>query len=128
MNYPIEAVAVANWFVERGIKTRKPVTPLKLMKLVYFAHGWFLAVGPGKPLINCSIEAWEYGPVASRVYRAFRHFGSDPIDRKAAVYSAGILGRKKTVPNIPKEDGQLTKFLEMIGIFTDACLQGSLLS
>lgn len=54
------------------------VTPMQLLKLVYIAHGYMLAKH-GVPLINESVEAWQYGPVVRSVYQAVRDFRSSPV-------------------------------------------------
>jgi uncharacterized phage-associated protein len=42
MSYPAEAIA--NYFIGKSITNPKTsLTPLKLIKLVYVAHGWYLA-------------------------------------------------------------------------------------
>ncbi len=57
------AQAVANCFLDLANKENKEITPLKIQKLVYIAHGWFLAV-TDKPLVDDEfVEAWQYGPV-----------------------------------------------------------------
>lgn len=55
------------------------ITPMKLQKLVYIAHGWYLASSNGKPLVADPVEAWRWGPVFPSIYSAYRHFGSGPI-------------------------------------------------
>jgi uncharacterized phage-associated protein len=59
-----------------------PLTPMKLQKLVYYAHGWNLAL-TGKPLINENIGAWPYGPVIGSLYKEFKAFGRQKIDSLA---------------------------------------------
>lgn len=77
MAYP--ASSIANEILKR---TRNhnidDVTPMKLQKLVYFAHGWWLGV-TGKPLIAEQVEAWQYGPVVPSLYEATKEFGNQPI-------------------------------------------------
>jgi uncharacterized phage-associated protein len=58
------------------------VTPMKLQKLVYFAHGWHLAL-TDKPLVSESVQAWKYGPVFPTLYGEFRDVGGGLIDRLA---------------------------------------------
>ncbi len=77
MRYP--TAAIANFFVQRGQHDGHPVDPMKLQKLIYFAHGWHLAVH-GEPLMNERVEAWSYGPVAPSVYHRVKGHGSAPID------------------------------------------------
>lgn len=72
--------AIANSFLERAKKSNKPLTPMQLQKLMYFAQGWWLTYSDD-PLIDEPFEAWEYGPVCSSVYHEFKHFGSRSIDK-----------------------------------------------
>ena len=54
------------------------VGSLKLIKLVYIAHGYHLAL-IGEPLLAEPVEAWKYGPVVAGIYDAVRHFRANPI-------------------------------------------------
>jgi len=74
------SMAVANWFIDHV----RNLTPLKLQKLIYYAHGWHLALRD-QPLIDELIEAWEYGPVVPNVYHEFKEFGNQPITRRGTV-------------------------------------------
>jgi len=67
---PLPSAAVANYFLDLGLRESIPITPLKLQKLVYFAHGWYLGF-TGEPLLNEGIQAWEYGPVIPSLYHDF---------------------------------------------------------
>jgi len=80
MAYP--AKAIANYFLGNF----KGICPMKLQKLVYFAHGWHLAIN-GEPLINESIEAWNYGPVIPALYHEFKKYGNKEIPVCATTYS-----------------------------------------
>jgi len=74
--------AVANYFLELAKENGQTISPMKLLKLLYFAHGWYLAIA-GKPLLNEAIEAWSYGPVVPSIYHEFKHFGNDSITTPA---------------------------------------------
>lgn len=71
---PQSARAIANHFVSLLKGDGDATTPMKLLKLVYIAHGWNLAVFDA-PLIDDRIEAWEYGPVIPDLYHAIKKFG-----------------------------------------------------
>ena len=73
---------VANTFIDLANQEQLSITVMKLLKLVYLAHGWNLAI-TNKPLINEPVEAWQYGPVISSVYHEFKSFGNGPIKEKA---------------------------------------------
>ena len=77
-----DAKAIANYFLERAKKEGQSLTQMKLHKLVYYAHGWHLGI-TGKPLIDGSVEAWQYGPLIPDIRAEFQEFGSNPIDRLA---------------------------------------------
>ena len=75
------AIAVANAFIDIAADNGFYLTNLKLQKLVYFAHGWYLAFADA-PLITDEIQSWRYGPVIHNLYSALRHYGSRPINKK----------------------------------------------
>ena len=56
----------------------KPITHLKLQKLLYLAQGWSY-YWDDKPLFEDEFEAWTYGPVNIEVYQQFKEFGRSPI-------------------------------------------------
>jgi uncharacterized phage-associated protein len=70
--------AIANYLLDRASAEKSPLTPMKIQKLVYYAHGWHLAI-KDQPLINEQVEAWTFGPVIPSLYRTFRAFGDQPI-------------------------------------------------
>ena len=53
---------------------------LKLQKLLYIAHLFYLGESNGNPLLREHFEAWDYGPVQPDLYRSVRIFGSSPIE------------------------------------------------
>jgi len=80
MEQGYDARAIANLFLKwaREDKKSKSFTPMKIIKLVYIAHGWCLAISQ-KPLILNPVEAWRYGPVIRSLYDEFKKFGNGPI-------------------------------------------------
>ncbi len=79
----INPSAIANYFLQKGEDEGIDITQLKLIKLVYLAHGWSLW-GLDEPLFpKNSFEAWQHGPVFPSLYHEFKHYGNSPIDEKA---------------------------------------------
>ncbi len=76
--------SVANFFIDIAGPGKKGISPLKLQKLVYFSHGWHLAIFD-EPLIDEPIEAWRYGPVIDSLYHEFKRFGNNPITSPATL-------------------------------------------
>jgi uncharacterized phage-associated protein len=83
---PYSAIDIANYFVNRSIKDGPPLTPMQVVKLVFFAHGWNLGL-TSEPLINEPVQAWKFGPVVPSVYFAFQGYGDRPIDKAAPYFS-----------------------------------------
>ena len=78
------ALSVANYFVDKSLKETKALKPLKLMKLVYIAHGYMLAM-LGYSVFSKrfdKVEAWKFGPVIPSVYHSFKRYGNQPITEK----------------------------------------------
>lgn len=82
------SLTIANYFLYLANRDNKPVSAMKLQKLVYYAHGWHLAL-TGKPLINEQVEAWRFGPVIPNIYHEFKHFGNSHITEFAREPNSG---------------------------------------
>lgn len=81
------AAAVANAFLDIQKEDNSkypPIDQMKLQKLVFYAHAWWLAL-KGTPLFGDDVEAWPWGPVIRDVYNEFSIFGRNPIEGKRAV-------------------------------------------
>lgn len=81
------ALAVANYFIELAREENKQITQLGLMKRVYIAHGFSLAIND-KSLLDPRfdvVEAWRYGPVIPCVYHSFKQYRADPIEEKTVI-------------------------------------------
>lgn len=75
---PHKAAAIANYFLDLAEKSGETLTQMKVQKLVYFAHGWCLALNEVS-LIDEQVEAWKFGPVIRSLYHDLKSFGSDPV-------------------------------------------------
>lgn len=74
--------AIANYLLDLAWSKDETLTPMKLQKLVYFAHGWHLAL-TNKSLLTESVQAWKFGPVIPTLYADFKYFGNQAIKEKA---------------------------------------------
>ena len=82
--------AIANKILAiRKEQIAEPLTLMQLIKLVYIADGWSMALR-GKALSRQAPQAWQYGPVYPTVYSAFKRFGSKPITEPAYVKGTEI--------------------------------------
>lgn len=70
---------VAKVFLDLAEKEGEFIEPMKLLKLTYIAHGWYLGF-KDKPLISDEIQAWKYGPVIPTLYHVIKRFGYRPVD------------------------------------------------
>ena len=111
MKTPYSALAVANYFLDLAKANRSSLDPMKLQKLIYFAHGWHLALYDGQPLVNEEIQAWQYGPVIQSVYHEFKQFGAEAITKLATdIDESGEL----VTPRIPLDDARTMALLNKI--------------
>lgn len=109
MGYP--AKVIANAFLDKAEQSGTTLTPMKLQKLIYYAHGWYLAI-KNQPLIDEYIEAWDYGPVISSVYSEFRNFGAAPIYGRATLWDQQE--QDYVVPKPSQTDSELNGLIDAI--------------
>ncbi len=102
---PFDPRRVANYFLKK-----ERVSPLHLQKLLYFAHGWHLAI-TGHPLVNERFEAWPYGPVIPSIYFEFNEFGAQKIMRRALDRPRAFQGRREMAA-VESEDKTAFRILE----------------
>jgi uncharacterized phage-associated protein len=125
------ALSVANYFVDKSLNGAKDLKPLKLMKLVYIAHGYMLA------LLNYSVfntrfdkvEAWKFGPVIPSVYHSFKRYGNMPIEEKTGGFVDVRLKNEEFVvdyvePTLNDEEARMIcdYVWERYGSYTDSTL------
>ena len=65
---------IANYFLYVARKENIDMSPLKLMKLVYFAYAWYLYL-TDQDLFSEEIQAWKHGPAIRSLYDEFKRFG-----------------------------------------------------
>lgn len=111
-----DALAVANYFIELALNEDKPIHLLGLIKRVYIAHGFSLAIN-NKGLINPrfdKVEAWRYGPVIPSVYHTFKVHKAQPITEFAAnmVWNEENSQPEWLTPRLKDEDNR--RIVEMV--------------
>jgi uncharacterized phage-associated protein len=87
-----KSLAVAQCLIDIAKAANRPTaTPMKLLKLVYIAHGYMLG-RHGKPMLEEPVMAYIYGPVVPSIYNAVRHYRSSPVPRIPGVTNVAVLG------------------------------------
>ena len=81
---------IANRLLDLAEAQGVQLTPMKLINLVYLAHGWMLGLC-GRPLIRDEVQAWKHGPVIPALYKDVRTFRSGPVVGRLAVSDNGPL-------------------------------------
>lgn len=74
-----ETEVIANYFVKCGLVTGNYINLIKADKLVYFSHGWYLAL-ENKPLVNEYVQARDWGVCFPNFVNDYRRtYFADPI-------------------------------------------------
>lgn len=81
-NAPYDSRVIANFVLDLASERKLGVTQLSLYKILYFAHGWYLA-SFAKPLVSHEFEAWQRGPVIKVLRDQYRKFEDRPITERA---------------------------------------------
>lgn len=72
------ARTISNAILKIAHESDQQLTNMQLQKLVYFAHGWYLA-WKNEPLISDSVKAWNFGPVIPPLYNRLKKYGNDVV-------------------------------------------------
>lgn len=102
---------IANYVLDRAADENRPITQLKLQKLVYIAYGWFLAL-TGRRLFDDPIEAWDHGPVIPCLYHEFKNFGRYPITVRSIDFDIDRM--LETEPQVSSEDDETNLVLDRV--------------
>ncbi len=70
---------IAKYFTELASEENKGLDPMKLLKLTYIAHGYYLAFFD-ESLFSNQIQAWKYGPVIPELYYVIKPFGYNNVN------------------------------------------------
>ena len=104
---------VANFILDKGIRDKISITPMKLIKMIYIAYGWALGANNIK-LFNEEIEAWKFGPAVPSVYHEFKHFGGQPIKDALSQEYDPFKQMSAYTPQISKEDVDVRNILDLV--------------
>ena len=77
----MKALELADYIINTS---PKDLSNLELQKTMYFVELDYCKQ-TGKSLIDEDFEAWDYGPVVPEVYREFRDYGAESIDRTSKI-------------------------------------------
>ena len=94
---------VASEFIVLARNAGESLTPMQLLKLVYIAHGWMLALHH-RPLIKDDVQAWQYGPVIPSLYNAIRKFRANPVLEVSGVPNENLDDDEKSITRHPGLD------------------------
>lgn len=96
--------------VAKFILSIKPVSHLKLQKLLYFSYEKFIRLA-GEKLFDDKIYAWKHGPVIETVYDAFKSYGSTDIesqdDTEVMIHSSELIAPASFAKIFTSEHGML---------------------
>ena len=78
----LDARELANFILDLAKEQGIGLSITSLLKIVYFAHGWHLAMF-SEPLVGQPFEAWQHGPVVRVLYDCFKSESGDQIRTRA---------------------------------------------
>lgn len=112
---PYSPITIANEFIRRFIIDDKTndLSPMKLQKLMFFAHGWYLAINKVGLINGEDFEAWKFGPVLPSVYHEFKCFAGTPIPKYGTVIAEDSF-TWVAPPPVPAEDVETHQLIDKI--------------
>ena len=57
----------------------KVITQLHVQKLMFLFEAYYMNVTNEGKLYDCGYKAWNFGPVAPRLYKRYKNYGKDDI-------------------------------------------------
>lgn len=81
---PYSVFRISNWFIKKGNEDGAEMTPMRLLKLVFFSYAWYLTLFKKKLFVS-DIEAWKYGPVIPSLYYQYKVYGDRIVPLEAQV-------------------------------------------
>lgn len=90
------AMEIAQYVINYCIDRQKPISNLKLQKLLYYIQAAFL-VHNDRPCFEDNIENWRHGPVVSKVYSEYRKYCNSDICERQTEYYQLVIRPKSTI-------------------------------
>ena len=97
-----DALDVAEYVIFYEDRRSRPVSNLRLQKLLYFVQAQFWATR-NHACFSDSMEAWKLGPVIPSVYRKYKFYGSLDFPRKLVTSVKVICARDQDLINTALE-------------------------
>ncbi len=70
----------ACYLIDLYHKKNKTITQLHVQKLMFLFEAYYMnMVDNVSQLYECEYQAWDFGPVATQLYKHFKKFGKDDI-------------------------------------------------
>ena len=109
------ALDIAQYFINEAIDNKRPLTQLRLQKLVYIFHGFYMAfeIDGDKPYFSEKVYAWKYGPVIPSIYDEYVLYGSRMIGKYETKFNSHF--NKQTV-KILNAVCSITKDLDTVNL------------
>ena len=92
---------IANFMLDKAAEEGRPISQMKLLKLIFMGYGWALAV-LNQRLFEEPIYAWAHGPVVRSIYDEFKHYGKQPIEGRSIEFD--LEKEEIVIPRVPTDD------------------------
>lgn len=80
-----KAMDIAQYVINYAIDLNKPVSNLKLQKILYYIQAALL-INTTDSFIEDEIYNWRHGPVIEEVYQEYKKYSNNPIQEKQYEY------------------------------------------
>ena len=106
--------SVANEFLALGrAEPQYPIIDqMKLQKLLFYAHGWRMAMHGRQPLFDDDFEAWPWGPVVRDAYLQTKDYGRGPVT--APITELAVEGGRYNFKSPEGVDQSLKPFIRSV--------------
>lgn len=74
-----DIVQDAYYLVNVAKKYNKKLTQLHVQKLMFLLEAYYMNITDEPYLYECNYQAWNFGPVATQLYKKFKKYGKDDI-------------------------------------------------